>query len=82
MADPVQGPVEFEASEAATGAPVGEGSTTEEEAALRWQLLLQIDSDEDAEMMWGDCGMLYWMTDADEGQPITTERTSFTWQCG
>ncbi len=80
-ADPVQGPVEFEAAEAA-GAPVDEEGATEEAAALRWQLLLQIDSDDDAEMMWGDCGMLYWMTHADEGQPTTTERTSFTWQCG
>ena len=24
-----------------------------------WKLLLQLDSDDDVEMMWGDCGMLY-----------------------
>jgi uncharacterized protein YwqG len=24
-----------------------------------WMLLLQIDSDDDAKMMWGDTGMLY-----------------------
>lgn len=27
--------------------------------AAEWQLLLQLDSDEDAGMMWGDCGLLY-----------------------
>ena len=81
-ADPVQGPVELEAAEAAGGAPVSESTTADNDAALRWNLLLQIDTDDDAEMMWGDCGMLYWMTDAGEAEPITAEHTSFTWQCG
>jgi uncharacterized protein YwqG len=32
--------------------------------ATQWQLLLQIDSDDHAEMMWGDCGRLYfWLTE-------------------
>jgi uncharacterized protein YwqG len=31
-----------------------------------WTLLLQIDSDEDAAMMWGDCGMIYfWIKKTD-----------------
>lgn len=78
----VQGPVELEAAEAAGGAPVSESTTADNDAALRWNLLLQIDTDDDAEMMWGDCGMLYWMTDAGEAEPIIAEHTSFTWQCG
>jgi uncharacterized protein YwqG len=29
-----------------------------------WRLLMQIDTDDDGGMMWGDCGRLYfWMTD-------------------
>ncbi len=27
--------------------------------ARRWRLLLQLDSDDNANMMWGDLGMLY-----------------------
>jgi len=31
-----------------------------------WTLLLQLDSDDDAGMMWGDCGMLYfWIKESD-----------------
>lgn len=34
--------------------------------ASEWRLLLQLDSDDDAGMMWGDCGMLYfWIREAD-----------------
>jgi uncharacterized protein YwqG len=32
--------------------------------AIRWQLLMQIDSDDNVNMMWGDCGRLYfWLND-------------------
>ena len=30
-----------------------------DEAAKRWVLLLQVDSDHDAEMMWGDAGCIF-----------------------
>jgi uncharacterized protein YwqG len=34
-----------------------------EPGATDWRLLLQIDSEEDAGMMWGDSGRIYyWMT--------------------
>jgi uncharacterized protein YwqG len=34
---------------------------SEMEAALRWRLLLQLDTDYRAGMMWGDCGRLYFL---------------------
>lgn len=36
------------------------------QGASEWCLLLQIDSDDDTKMMWGDCGMLYfWIKQSD-----------------
>jgi uncharacterized protein YwqG len=37
-----------------------------EAGAADWRLLLQVDSDENATMMWGDTGRVYfWMRDED-----------------
>jgi uncharacterized protein YwqG len=37
-----------------------------EKGADEWMLLLQLDSDESADVMWGDSGMLYfWIREAD-----------------
>lgn len=37
-----------------------------ESGASQWRLLLQVDTDEESEMMWGDCGRLYfWIRDED-----------------
>ena len=51
----VQGPLEQDC-ESWTGVP-----------AKDWRLLLQIDTDEkNSDMMWGDCGMLYWWIPAED----------------
>lgn len=40
-----------------------------ERGAQDWTLLLQVDSDDDAQMMWGDAGMLYfWIRQQDLAQ--------------
>jgi hypothetical protein len=64
---PIQGEMELECQLAANGIYVGnaegyEDSRAEElgVGAKDWMLLLQVDSDDDAEMMWGDAGMLYY----------------------
>ncbi len=50
--------------------------------ADRWQLLLQVDSNEELGMMWGDCGRLYlWITEED----LRRRDFDHTWlilQCG
>lgn len=71
---PIQGDdMELEAQLASNGIKVGgsEGYATDdakqlEPGAADWRLLLQIDSDDDAEMMWGDAGKLYfWVREQD-----------------
>jgi uncharacterized protein DUF1963 len=80
-ATPVQGPVEYEA---AAGA-LGDGSHLDDPRVLaeqaRWTLLAQIDTDDRAGMMWGDCGALYWLSRREEMTAGHLSPTSFTWQC-
>jgi uncharacterized protein DUF1963 len=80
-AAPVQGPVEYEVATAALG-----GGTRGEDPQLlaeqaRWTLVAQIDTDDRAGMMWGDCGALYWLSRRDEMTASRLSPTSFTWQC-
>ncbi len=53
-----------------------------DEDCLRWRLLLQLDSNEEARMMWGDCGLIYlWITEED----LKNRNFDHTWlilQCG
>jgi uncharacterized protein YwqG len=65
--DPVQnGGMEVQCQLAASGFYLGDSEPIEDPrigpllaTADDWQLLLQIDTDEDIGMMWGDCGVLY-----------------------
>ncbi|MEU9794969.1 YwqG family protein [Streptomyces sparsogenes] len=52
-----------------------------EKEAEGWVLLAQFDSDEDADMTWGDAGALYWLIRPDDLAAGRFERAVFTWQC-
>ncbi|WP_053204933.1 DUF1963 domain-containing protein [Jiangella muralis] len=60
------------------GEPFAWDNPEVQSAASNWQLLLQIASDDDADMMWGDVGQLYYLV-SDAERP---GEALFTWQCG
>lgn len=49
--------------------------------AAKWRLLLQIDSDETSEMMWGDCGRLYFWVKKEAMLNKQFDKTWFFLQC-
>lgn len=49
--------------------------------AADWQLLLQLDSDDRAGMMWGDCGRLYFWLHRTDLVQRTFDRTQLVLQC-
>lgn len=81
-ADPAQGPVEYEVAFAALGNQVPYGDARLDTEARRWKLLLQVDSDDESGMVWGDLGMLYWLALPDDLAANDLSKISFTWQCG
>ena len=88
--DPVQsGEMQLECQLAANGVWCGSPEGYEDPrvpgltpGAADWQLLLQVDSQEETDMMWGDLGRLYvWIRDED----LAARRFDRTWvilQCG
>ncbi|KNB53276.1 YwqG family protein [Streptomyces caatingaensis] len=79
-AEPVQDEVESEVARGALGSPPWDDPRIAQEA-LRWTLLAQFDSDDDAGMMWGDCGTLYWLVRPEDLARRRFDRAMFTWQC-
>ena len=84
--EPVQGPVEWEAGQIeralrnADGTPDGRSGPAAE-AGRGWHLLAQIDSDDEANMMWGDLGKLYFMIRPEDLQGRRFDQARFAWQC-
>lgn len=78
---PQQGPVEMEVEQLRRGL-LDEPFEWTDPAVLasagQWNLLLQVASDGDARMMWGDVGQLYYLVRGSAGP----EDALFTWQCG
>ena len=49
--------------------------------AKNWRLLLQIDSNEENDMMWGDCGRLYFWIKKDDLLNRNFDKSWFNFQC-
>jgi hypothetical protein len=87
--DPVQGDMQLECQLASSGIYCGDarGQHDPRAAALgagavQWRLLLQVDSDQDAGMLWGDVGRIYYWIRA---QDLAARRLGQAWlilQCG
>ncbi|MEU5438755.1 YwqG family protein [Streptomyces sp. NPDC020719] len=77
----VQNPVEVEVAEAVLDGPVPWDDQRLSEEAGRWLLLAQFDSEEAADMMWGDVGTLYWLIRPQDLAERRFDRAMFTWQC-
>ena len=55
---------------------------TLEAGAKDWRLLLQMDSDDDLDVMWGDAGILYFWIQADEARRGDFSNAWMILQCG
>ena len=86
-ADPVQGAMELGCEMVSAGINVGDGyperarTAAVEAAARSWRLLLQIDSDEEASMQWGDAGILYFWIRAEDLAARRFDRVHTILQC-
>ncbi|MEU9084006.1 YwqG family protein [Streptomyces sp. NPDC048357] len=78
---PVQGAVEWEIA----GTLLGPGTSWQDprlaDEAAGLVLLAQIDTDHEADMMWGDVGTLYWLIRPSDLEAGRFEEARFTWQC-
>ena len=81
----MQGPVELEAAygELSRGGrdKIAWTDPLVRSAADDWILLGQFDTDSQAQFMWGDCGVLYYLIRPADLAALRFDRTVFTWQC-
>jgi uncharacterized protein YwqG len=80
--DQIQGDIMFEAEQAAKGLSPKEWQHPDFDAVSPdWLLLLQVDSDPGASMMWGDVGNLYYCIKQDSLQKCQFDTVICTMQC-
>lgn len=87
-ADEIQGEMESECQLVFHGLYTGDGSAYDDaraeallEDAAQWKLLLQIDSDDNTGMMWGDGGRLYYWIRESDLAALKFENTWLILQC-
>ncbi|MDJ0380546.1 YwqG family protein [Streptomyces sp. G-G2] len=78
----IHNPVELEIADAALGGATSWDDPLIRDEVDRWVLLAQFDSENAADMMWGDCGALYWLIRPEDLAALRFDRALFTWQCG
>jgi uncharacterized protein YwqG len=82
----IQHPVEEEVVQARAGCfDSGDFDRARWEAAKSqvpdWRLILQIDSDDGLDVMWGDVGTLYWAARRDDARADRWDDAAFNFQC-
>lgn len=77
----IQNPVEIEVAEAVLDGEVSWDEPRLSDEASTWLLLAQFDSEDSADMMWGDAGALYWLIHPQDLTERRFDRAMFTWQC-
>ena len=84
FAENIQGDVraEFAAALDSAGKPSGTADWAKAtEKATEWELLLQIDSDDQLNVMWGDAGMIYFGLRREDLTSARFENSSVILQC-
>lgn len=84
-----QGQMQFECQLVSNGINVGDASGYDDPrwpelkpGAADWQLLLQVDTDDDAGMMWGDCGLIYYWIRRQDLEAGGFEKVHLILMCG
>lgn len=85
----IQGAMQLQCQLASNGLYCGDQSGYNDPRAVElksgesdWQLLMQIDSDDNADWMWGDCGRLYFWIKSDDLKSQDFSNCWMVLQCG
>ena len=81
----VQGPMEYQCEMVDRGLSWSDVTEAEEgsieTASEKWKLLFQLDSEDEAKMMWGDVGRLYFWIKEDDLKNRQYDKTWMIFQC-
>jgi uncharacterized protein YwqG len=88
-AQPIQNPMELECAQVTRGIYTGDAKGSQDPRAAEaarhqyeWRLLLQVDTDDTAKMMWGDAGRIYFWIRNEDLRARRFDKTWLIFQCG